>query len=480
VKRRHLLRIFCLLLGTSILHAAEESPAFIIKNEPLVLPDAEAVDGFDLIVSDDGKLYQAWITTTATHSTLRISQFDIASRTWKSAQTIAENLDQREGQLCSPKIAVGSNGHGAALWQVRSRLLASTSTGTSWLPPTDLTNESKGQNSATLTALPDGRFLAAWTDLRNEAPSLYARIIGSDGADIPIALRANATSPLALVAFPDGSALLAYRSAENDIRDIRTARFREGKWEPPATLNADKWTFHAATEEGPALDGRGGHVAAAWFTAAEGARINVSTSSNAGMQWLIPTRVDDVAPLGRPSLVMLDDGSVLVAWVERDGDGESVFLRRVSPRGTLSVPVRLARNIAGQPRLARVKDADSTPAQIVVSAIEAGPRSRLATRLITLPDSTLLAESDACGCDSHAGQERGYGLKGRVNAVDFNAATVSLAHDEIPGLMKAATTTFKAAPEILAAAREGQHVFARIERIGSDWWLFTLHPLITP
>jgi hypothetical protein len=323
--------------------------------------------------------------------------------------------------------------------------------------------------------LPDGRALSAWL----EGPELHVSL-----APAPAFVfdpKASPGCPPALATFPDGSALLVWRGHGKDgLRDLRFSRLRDGNWTPPALLNPDGWRSAAdPVGEGPSLDSRGAHVAVAWFTAAEGPRINVSVSSNAGVQWLMPNRVDDIAPLGRVSIVLLDDGAQLVSWVEQLGGHYLILLRRISPRGTLSVPVQLVRlpTDPGHPRLTRVKDGDTTPAQLLLAYIEhAAP----AARLITLPDASLLAEADACDCDPRPEDQRGYALKGRVLSIDPNAGTITLAHDEVPGVMKAATRTFKAAPPLFAAAQPGKRVFARIERIGPDWWLFNLRTLVTP
>jgi hypothetical protein len=217
----------------------------------------------------------------------------------------------------------------------------------------------------------------------------------------------------------------------------------------------------------------------AWFTAADGPRINVSTSSDAGIQWLMPVRVDDVTPIGRVSLVLLDDGAQLVSWVERADEHYLILLRRVSPRSTLSVPVQLARLATdpGHPSLTLVKDGDTTPAQLLLAYTE---RNTPVIRLITLPSPASLAEAEVCDCDPRPEELRGYALRGKITGVDAKARTITLAHGDIPGVMKTATTAFKAAPDLLATAKPGQRVFARTERIGPDWWLFNIRPLATP
>jgi hypothetical protein len=268
------------------------------------------------------------------------------------------------------------------------------------------------------------------------------------------------------VTFPDGGTLSA-RIEGNSLRILRDRQ-------PPYVLDPE-----TGADSPPALDARGPHVVVAWFSLADGPRVNVSTSSNAGAQWLMPNRVDDVAPIGRVSVVLLDDGAQLVSWVERPANDYVVLLRRVSSRGTLSVPAELVRQSAdpGHPRLTRVKDGDATPAQLLLTYTSAG---KPAARLITLPPATQLAESDACDCDPRPEDQRGYAIKGRIVSIHPDLGTLSLAHDAVPGVLKAATTTLHAAPDLLASAKTGTRILARIERIGPDWWLFSPRTLLTP
>ena len=65
-------------------------------------------------------------------------------------------------------------------------------------------------------------------------------------------------------------------------------------------------------------------------------------------------------------------------------------------------------------------------------------------------------------------------------AIDTVHGTLQLDHGDIPGVLKAATTTLKANPEVLRTLQPGQTLLARIEHIGPDWTLFNVHILASP
>ena len=65
--------------------------------------------------------------------------------------------------------------------------------------------------------------------------------------------------------------------------------------------------------------------------------------------------MDDGAPLGRVDVVLLEDRSALVLWLESRGKDAEVLARRVSPDGNRSPALRIAatspRRASGYPRM---------------------------------------------------------------------------------------------------------------------------------
>ena len=92
--------------------------------------------------------------------------------------------------------------------------------------------------------------------------------------------------------------------------------------------------------------------------------MSVAFSSDAGVTFGRPVRVDDGLPLGRIAIATLDDASVLVGWLEylKDPAGKTAAwaefrVRRVGPgdaRGEATTVARVTPDRAsGYPRLAR-------------------------------------------------------------------------------------------------------------------------------
>jgi hypothetical protein len=155
---------------------------------------------------------------------------------------------------------------------------------------------------------------------------------------------------------------LAYRDRSPDeIRDIYVARFENGKWTAGEPAVRDNWQIAGCPVNGPTMSAAGDRVALAWFAAPDSqARVSVSFSPDAAVSFGPPIRVDDGMPLGRVDAELLQDGSVMVGWIEQLDQGAEFRLRRVWPDGRRDAAVTIASLAAsrasGYPRIARSGD----------------------------------------------------------------------------------------------------------------------------
>jgi hypothetical protein len=502
---RRFISVLCLLLSGVRVSAADPLPPLPIRSVNLALAAASAATSASLATAPDGTVWLTWLEpATDGTTTLRGATLDAAATTWNTPRTIARGRDWLVNGADTPSLAIEPGGRLTAGWSVMPVSPAATAPGhhhheaissavisqsvdrgVTWSPPTPLSRESVTNEFVSLQPLAAGRVLAAWLDGRGkhgvrDVQQLYARLVAPAGSDQLVDASVCDCCQTTLTRFPDGSALLAYRGrAAGEIRDIHVARFQDGRWSPGRVLYPDGWKIAGCPVNGPQLASAGGRAAIAWFTAANGeARVLVSASPDAGARFLMPLRVDLGHPMGRVDTVMLADGSSFVTWLEGAGDRPGLWLRRITPNFELGQAVRLAAlahpGSSGFPRLTLVKDYDATPAQLAVVWSEAGAPSGLQTRLITLPDRSTLAGRKPCvPCDEDdASAVRGYPVKGRIVQVQADRATLLLQHDEIPGVMRAMTMEFHADPDVLAAAKPGRELLARIERRGQPWWIF--------
>jgi hypothetical protein len=153
------------------------------------------------------------------------------------------------------------------------------------------------------------------------------------------------------IALSSAGPIAVYRDhLPGDIRDISIVRRVSGVWTEPVSVARDGWQIAGCPTNGPAVAARDARVAVAWFTAASDTpRLKLAFSQDGGTTFGTPMAIDDGRPVGWPDLVMLEDGSTLVSWLERRGEGVGeVLVRRVTAGGTRAAPLVVAQSISGR------------------------------------------------------------------------------------------------------------------------------------
>ena len=150
--------------------------------------------------------------------------------------------------------------------------------------------------------------------------------------------------------------LVAYRDhTAGDIRDTSVLRFENGKWSLPKNVHADGWKLSACPINGPALAAKGNRAAISWFTAAKDTpKVQLAFSEDGGVTFGAPLLVSTAKAYGYTGTVMMDDGSVLVSWIEQSGEDARLMVRRVSSSGMLGPAaevVKGGRAALGYPKL---------------------------------------------------------------------------------------------------------------------------------
>ena len=112
--------------------------------------------------------------------------------------------------------------------------------------------------------------------------------------------------------------IVVYRDrSEQEIRDMSIVRFVNGKWTLPKTIFSDNWKIEGCPVNGPRVDAQGNNLAVAWFTSPDKkAQVNIIFSTDGGATFGAPIRIDEGKGIGRVDVVMLDDKSAMVSWME--------------------------------------------------------------------------------------------------------------------------------------------------------------------
>ncbi|MBM4167281.1 MAG: exo-alpha-sialidase [Ignavibacteria bacterium] len=132
--------------------------------------------------------------------------------------------------------------------------------------------------------------------------------------------------------------IVAYRNRdETEIRNINIIRFENGNWGEPITVHDDNWQIPGCPVNGPVLVGKGKSVACVWYTAPDNSpEVKIAFSNDEGKTFAKPISVSKKLPLGRVDALWLNDGSVLVSWIEQVEQMGELCVVRVNKNGKIS------------------------------------------------------------------------------------------------------------------------------------------------
>jgi hypothetical protein len=400
-------RHLALLALAALVGACADGPPAASLTLRAVDSPAGPDSGEPFLASDGSAVYMSWLQRAEQggHDLLFARYVEGA---WSAPRAIARSDRFFVNWADVPSIVRGPDGALWAHWLERGevggydygvRIARSADDGVTWSAPWTPHDDGTATEHGFATSVPVGGDLGyLWLDGRgfSDGPAgepltnqtaLYYRTMGSSGpssAEVMVDARVCdcCQTDAALTA---RGPIVAYRDRNPDeIRDIYVTRLVAGSWTEGMLIHEDKWQTGSCPINGPAVAAQGENVAVAWFSNAwEVPLVKVAFSTNGGESFEIPTGVDSGNPSGRVDLLMSEDGSVLVIWLERTGgDFAEVQMRHVTPRGRLGEVLRVSsasQRASGFPRMvttpggeilvAWTDGSDATPA-VRVSAID--------------------------------------------------------------------------------------------------------------
>ena len=358
--------ILALLLLTSRLDAAPltsvPSPAGAGSAEPF------------LFAARDGSVLLSWLEPVANtkRAALRFARF--REGTWSEPRTIVERDDLFVNWADFPSIVEDANGTLFAHWLQRSgagtysydvRMATSRDGGASWGTPFLLNRDGleAEHGFVSLAPLPNGGVGATWLDGRHMTAGDHGHGGGGDmtiryatvdasgriTADEELDARVCECCTTGMAITASGPAIVYRDRSPSEIRDISFIRRLGNGWSKPQSIRNDQWKINGCPVNGPQIDAIGDRMAAAWFTSANNKpRVWATFFDGRAMA------IDDGNPTGRVDVVMLDENTAVVTWLEQT----AVFARKITRGGQRSAPIKVADSAtaraSGFTRIARV------------------------------------------------------------------------------------------------------------------------------
>lgn len=371
----------------------------------LPLPSDSTLDQGEPFLHTDprGALYLSWIETldSATH---RLQYARWQDGGWSGPITIAQGRDWFVNWADFPQFAADGNGHFIATFLQKAGpgtyayniMMTRSSNGTDWTEPQVLHNDGKEAEHGFVSIVPnaDG-FLLSWLDGRRTNPmpagahehdhhdagqmTVRAAQLDTAGKKIwedEVDERTCDCCQTSAAMGSEGPMVLYRDRSDQEIRDIYLARRVAGRW-TSSVLHADGWEINGCPVNGPHIETRGAVVAAAWYTeAGKKPGVYLNWSSDGGNQFGERVAIHDSVPLGRVDLVLADDSTAFVCWME----GNQILARRAGSAGSLGAIQVIGRNspkrsagfpqvsIAGQELFFAWTDADTRRIKTVRTA----------------------------------------------------------------------------------------------------------------
>ena len=333
----------------------------------------------NLAVTPDGVILLSWVEPAGDSShALRFAEWRDGA--WGAPRTIVRRSDFWLNWADFPSMAALGDGRLAAHWPQRSgagrydydvRIALSADGGASWSDGVVPHPDSRGgEHGFVAMGAAGDSLLAIWLDGRGYdttradatgAMALVSRTLGGDGAlgdERMVDARVCDCCQTDFAMTSRGPVVVYRDRSEGEIRDLMLSRREASGWTPPRALHDDGWHVDYCPVNGPAVAADGDRVVAAWFTAPNDSPVvRLAFSDDAGDTFGDPLRIDGGTPIGRVDVVLLDDGSAAVVWLERIGtEGAEVRVRRVGADGTLGdfqvVAGSSAARSSGFPRMA--------------------------------------------------------------------------------------------------------------------------------
>lgn len=367
-----------LIIASFLLSSCQQNQEKATENPVLQIVDSPT--GSDtslpyLIKGGDDLLYMSWVEKRDS-VWIDLKYSVLKDDVWQQPEIIASGNDWFVNWADYPMMAVDNQGNMIA------HFLAKSSSGTysydvnvvyrpvggHWsepiIPHKDGTPTEHG--FATLLPKNDRTFLLSWLDGRNTGGGDHNSGDHGGGGAMTIRtatldMNGNLTREAELDsrvcdccqtggAMTSTGPVIVYRDrSEEEMRDMSFVRSVNNNWTEPKAVNADKWKITGCPVNGPRIAAYKNTTATAWFTAAEGiAKVKVAFMGESGNTFQEPIIVDDSVSVGRVDIVLLDDQTAVVSWLDLEGETPLIKFRKVSKDKSMNDPIIVSETSASR------------------------------------------------------------------------------------------------------------------------------------
>jgi hypothetical protein len=222
----------------------------------------------------------------------------------------------------------------SATFAYNIKLVVSADSGKTWSAPSTLHDDEQKAEHGFVTMVPFGdRFFAAWLDGRNSPVlqgagheghhgqmTVRSAILGKNGqkeTEWELDGRVCDCCQTTAAITANGPVVVYRDRSDEEVRDMAIVRYVNNQWTTPKIIYPDNWKIKGCPVNGPRMDAIGNNLAVAWFSMQDTlAQVKVIFSADGGENFGKPVRIDEGKPVGRVDLLLLDDTTAMVSWME--------------------------------------------------------------------------------------------------------------------------------------------------------------------
>ncbi len=313
---------------SSLKHLA--SPADSFSAEPYLFTDK------------NGLVYMSWIEKIKERSVLKFSTLN--NEQWAEPLVISSGDNWFVNWADYPVIAADGANNLMAHFLEKSekgtytydvKIVTSADQGKTWSSPKTLHDDGKKAEHGFVSMMPYGdNYFISWLDGRNSVMeaagghdeghhgqmTIRGTIVdkqGNKSGEWELDDRVCDCCQTSTAITTNGPVVVYRDRSEEEIRDISIVRFLKGQWTSPKPIFTDNWKINGCPVNGPRIAAQGNTLAVVWFSSPDKkARINVVFSADGGATFNAPIRIDEGKGIGRVDVVMIDEKSAMVTWME--------------------------------------------------------------------------------------------------------------------------------------------------------------------
>ena len=347
---KRLLALLLLIVNASCKNATNETSnkttdptGMELSNlKQLVSPaDSSSAEPY-LFTDKNGLVYLSWVEKRKDTNWLKFSMLNNGQ--WTAPQVISSGNNWFVNWADYPQLAAdGANSvvahflekSGTGTFTYDVKLTTSTDRGKTWSTPGILHNDGKKAEHGFVSMIPyNDNYFISWLDGRNTATegeggnheghhgqmSIRGAVTDKQGkksGDWELDNRVCDCCQTSAAITTNGPVVVYRDRSDEEIRDISIVRMVNNKWTTPKTIFPDNWKIAGCPVNGPKVVAEGNNLAVAWFSSPEKKdQVNIIFSEDGGATFKNPIRIDEGKGIGRVDMVLLDEKTAMVSWME--------------------------------------------------------------------------------------------------------------------------------------------------------------------